>query len=407
MKSFDPIATKFISFVLFITSFVLFITSIPLMGSVFYVFMESRGLEFDYDYVFTLFLCTHLIGAVFAGIIVDCYCGSHILFWAYVLGVPFLTVMLLFCNISIMVYAIVGLSAFLSGFAPIITAYHVFEGVAVWKRGVLYGLGIGFGNLFTYLLFKLSLISSSLAIVVVALFIVFSGLLFRKYAISARTRKATTIAHIKGLLGRGVISLSISLLVFYSLGGIMHSLLYPFLGGVSRVLLAYMSTIPYFFVAIAVGLLADSIGRRPVGLLGFVLLGLGNTLLGLVYDLGLGFYAIVLVFAVLQIAYGFVDVYSMTILVDLCSKRIRGIVYSIGLTGILLGLLIGSTISSIMEIESRIHRITLIFNLLILLASVFNLLRVPETLPKEIIFRRMILGYIRKAKKVTSEEGEE
>ncbi|HDJ83594.1 MAG TPA: hypothetical protein ENG44_01185 [Desulfurococcaceae archaeon] len=386
---------------------VLFIVSIPLMGPLFSVLVEAHEIVIDYNYAFTSFLLIHAIGVLFAGIAVDCLCGQRILFWSYVIGVPASILLLVFAYTNTLVYIAVSVSAFLSGFAPIIVAYYAFENVAVWKRGAIYGLGIGFGNLLTYLLFELGTFSSELSLLIVAILIILSGVIFQKYNALTCTDKQPTIHRIRSTLGRGVASLVVCLVVFYALGGVMYSLLYPYLHEVSATLHAYMSTVPYFFVAIAAGLLADSVGRRFIGISGFILLGLGNMMLGLMHDIGFILHVTVIVFAIIQIAYGFVDVYSMVILIDLGSRRVRGIVYSIGILGILSGLFLGSILSSIISVEEGIHRIALVLGMLLLLASIFNLLRVPETLPKEVMLRRVVLKYIREAKKVKEEKEEE
>ena len=391
----------FTSMILFVIAQVLVTISLLFAGSVFRIHSIRYGWDIDHGSVFMVSVVSYMIGVIIAGIGVDFLCMHRWLFWSYVLGVPVTLVTLIWAP-GYMVLLVVVIASLLTGFAPILTVYYVYEKVVVWGRGVVFGLGIGLANLLSYLLFEVSVHSSIMSIVIIALAIVLSGLLFNRFVGVECSVRRTSFSRIRSVLSRGVVSLSLSLLAFYSLGGVIYGLLYPLLGGVSEFLLAYMSSIPYFFVAIAAGLLADSIGRRPVGIVGFILLGLSNTLLGLVYgevDV-VSLQALVMVFAVEQIAYGFVDVYSVTVLVDLCARRIRGLVYATGVSGILVGLVIGNYASKLIIEGISAYKISLILGLLILLASIINLIRVPETLPKEIIIRRALMKYIREAKKI-------
>ncbi len=392
----------FTSIVLFVFAQVLVIISLLLAGSVFRVHVIHRGLVVDYDSVFIVSITAYLVGVIVAGVGVDFLCMHKCLFWSYVLGAPIMLTALVYAPSAIIVL-LMAIASLFTGFASVLTAYYVYERIVVWERGVVLGLSIGFANLVAYLLFEVSVYSTSLSIIVVALAIALSGLMFNKFVglTTCRVRR-TSLSRIKATLSRGVFSLSLSLLVFYSLGGVIRGLIYPLLGGVSEFLLAYMSSVPYFFVAIAAGLLADSIGRRPVGIVGFVLLGLSNTLLGLVYGEphASGLHVLVMVFAIEQIAYGFVDVFSTTVLIDLCTRRIRGIVYATGISGMLAGLLIGSYASKLVIRGTSMYKVSLVLGLLILIASILSLIRVPETLPKEIIIRRALMKYIREAKKI-------
>ena len=202
------------------------------------------------------------------------------------------------------------------------------------------------------------------------------------------------------LFYRRVPSLSLGIFVFYTMAGFVSVKLYPMLGEFSLSIMAYTVTVPYLVFVITAGFLIDFIGRRPIGVTGFIILSIGNTFLALFEDSSSILFSTIIPLIIIRVAYSFIDVYSVVTLIDLAGRRSKGITIAIGLTAMSTGILLGSLLAGLVEAS----RLGVIMGTLILIASIYIVLRIPETLPKRTVKKDEILKYIDKAKKIAEKE---
>jgi MFS family permease len=157
------------------------------------------------------------------------------------------------------------------------------------------------------------------------------------------------------------------------------------------------------FAALIGGRISDSVGRKRVVILGFIMLGMGYAILGLFSNITLSRYLYLILDG---IAWGiFLMMFFMVMWSELAGKRIKEKYYLIGALPFL--------ISSYLEIAftpyAELIDISTAFSLasFFLFIAVFPILLAPETLPEKKMELRRLRRYIEKAQEIREEHKEE
>ena len=150
------------------------------------------------------------------------------------------------------------------------------------------------------------------------------------------------------------------------------------------------------FVALIGGIFADSVGRKPVVIFGFIILGVGYAVLGLFSSFMLSGYLYLILDGV---AWGiFSCMFYLVIWSELARDRFKEKHYLIGV----LPFIVSSYIQILFTPFAKLIDISTAFSLasLFLFLAVFPILLAPETLPERKIELRRLRKYVEKAKKV-------
>lgn len=144
------------------------------------------------------------------------------------------------------------------------------------------------------------------------------------------------------------------------------------------------------------GLFVDWVGRKPIGIVGFVLLGVGYAVLGIFPDFRVSWYLYVFVDGV---AWGlFVVLFFITLWGDLGGNMIKEKYYFVGGLPFLLSWFVQLLIEPYIKSISIYASFSLASFFLFL--AVIPLMFAPETLPEKKIKERELKKYIEKAKKI-------
>ena len=155
------------------------------------------------------------------------------------------------------------------------------------------------------------------------------------------------------------------------------------------------------FVALIGGWFADSVGRKRIVIVGFIMLGIGYALLGLFQSI-LSWYLYIVLDGV---AWGiFSLMFYLVIWSELAGNRIKEKYYLIGV----LPFLISSYIQIIFTPYAKLIDVSAAFSLasFFLFLAVLPLVYAPETLPERKIKLRQLRKYVEKAKKVKEKHEE-
>ena len=150
------------------------------------------------------------------------------------------------------------------------------------------------------------------------------------------------------------------------------------------------------FVALIGGMFADSVGRKRVIILGFILLGIGYAMLGLFSEIVLSWYLYIILDGV---AWGiFSLMFYLVIWAELARNKTKEKYYLIGT----LPFIISSYIQILFIPYARLIPVSAAFSLasIFLFLAVLPLVYAPETLPERKIELKRLRKYVEKAKKV-------
>lgn len=153
--------------------------------------------------------------------------------------------------------------------------------------------------------------------------------------------------------------------------------------------------------ALVAGIFADLVGRKRVIIFGYIMLGIGYAILGLMPSWVLSWYFYI---AVDGIAWGiFALVFFITIWGELAGNKARDKYYFLGV----LPFLASTFIEILFEPYARSIPVSASFSLasFFLFLAILPLIYAPETLPEKKIKDRELKGYIEKAKKLKEKRG--
>ena len=378
-----------------------FTASFSLLGVFVYQYLFHRISLQNIAYMLAFFSILYISSLIVAGIFIDLFGGEKFVMVSFSLLTSFLlAVSALYAPEGLTSNVITALLACTTAWLPVALGSYIRGHVDVTCRGTIYGLGTGIGSLIAFGLYNLiDVLSLRVIIALVGVVIATAGIVVllvveNKFWFEKRVFKPSQLFY------RRIPSLSLGIFVFYTMAGFVSVKLYPMLGEFSLSIMAYIVTVPYLVFVITAGFLIDFAGRRLIGVAGFIILSIGNTLLA-VYE---GHYSILLStiipLIIIRIAYSFIDVYSVVTLIDLAGRRSKGLTVSVGLTAMASGVLLGSLLAGLVEAS----RLGVIMGTLILIASIYIVMRIPETLPKRAVKKDEILKYIDKAKKIAEKE---
>ncbi len=387
--------------VICLMAYTVFTASFSLLGMFVYQYLFSRVTVSNVTFMLALFSVLYIFSMIIAGVFIDLFGGEKFIMVSFSLLTSFLlTITAIYVSDGLTSNTITALLACTIAWLPIALGSYIRSHIDVSCRGTIYGLGTGVGSLIAFGLynlinvFPLRVIIALVGVIIAAagiavLLLVENGMWFER-----RVFKPSQLFY------RRVPSLSLGIFVFYTMAGFVSVKLYPMLGEFSLSIMAYTVTVPYLVFVITAGFLIDFIGRRPIGVTGFIILSIGNTFLALFEDSSSILFSTIIPLIIIRVAYSFIDVYSVVTLIDLAGRRSKGITIAIGLTAMSTGILLGSLLAGLVEAS----RLGVIMGTLILIASIYIVLRIPETLPKRTVKKDEILKYIDKAKKIAEKE---
>jgi hypothetical protein len=150
------------------------------------------------------------------------------------------------------------------------------------------------------------------------------------------------------------------------------------------------------------GIFMDSVGRKRLAIIGFVMLGLGYSILGIPSDLSIWYIHT----AMVGISWGILYVlFVVTIWGDLSYGGDSDKFYALGVSPFFFSKMLSLTIDSQIVAAVPISAI-FSFTALFLFLAVLPLFYAPETLPEKIMKDRELKNYIEKAKKEVSKSQE-
>jgi MFS family permease len=151
--------------------------------------------------------------------------------------------------------------------------------------------------------------------------------------------------------------------------------------------------------AVLGGFLVDSMGRKPIAIAGFSMLGMGAAVLGFLGNTGLAIYFNAMVDGV---AFGFLLLlFVMTLWGDLSQSSSSDKYYAAGVMPFFASKLLQLTIGPILfDITSETAAALFSFTAFFLFLAVLPLFFAPETLPEKVKKERELKFYIEKAQKV-------
>ncbi|UCE29736.1 MAG: MFS transporter [Candidatus Bathyarchaeota archaeon] len=150
------------------------------------------------------------------------------------------------------------------------------------------------------------------------------------------------------------------------------------------------------------GRISDSVGRKPVIIFGFITLGIGYAVLGLLPSIIISWYLYIILDG---IAWGiFLLMFYMIIWSELAQNQIKDKYYLIGL----LPFLISSYMQILFTPYAGLMDISAAFSLasFFLFLAVFPVLLAPETLPEKNIELKRLRKYLARAAEIREEHGE-
>ncbi len=375
--------------------------SFSLLGIFVYQYLVYSTLTPSIVSMLALFAVLYISSMIFAGIFVDLFGGEKlIIVFLFLFTSLILAAATVYLSESLMLNIITALLACTSAWLPIALGSYIRSHIDVSCRGTIYGLGTGIGSFIAFILYNLTgMLSLRIILALIGIIIALAGgiaLITMENETKFRRRPFRPTQ----LFYRRIPSLSLSIFIFYTMAGFVTVKLYPILESFSLSIMAYTITVPYLVFIITAGFLLDYVGRRLIGIAGFIILSIGNTILA-IYE---GHYSILLStiipLIIIRIAYSFIDVYTVITLIDLAGRRSKGFTIAVGLTAMSSGVLLGSILAGLVEAS----RLGVVMGTLLLIASIYIVLRIPETLPKKKVKRNEILKYIDKAKKIVEKE---
>jgi MFS family permease len=155
--------------------------------------------------------------------------------------------------------------------------------------------------------------------------------------------------------------------------------------------------------AILGGIFVDSMGRKPVAIAGFALLGVGTAVVGFFEFAGVALYFNAVIDG---IAWGFLLVlFIMTLWGDLGQNSSSAKYYALGVMPFFLSKLLELTLGYMFEPVNPARAVTL-FSLtaFLLFLAVLPLVYAPETLPERVKKERELTLYIEKAQKIAQKQ---
>ncbi len=382
-------------------AYTIFTASFSLLGVFVYQYLIHSSPNPGMLALLALFSVFYILSMLLAGVFIDLFGGEKIIMASFSLIVSLLlTITVVFSPEGVALNVITGLLACVSAWLPIALGSYMRSHISVECRGTIYGLGTGIGSLVAFVLYNITdMVSLRITTAIIGVITAVAGIIVL-FTVENAMRFERRVFKPTQLFYRRVPSLSLSVFIFYTMAGFVTVKLYPLLSDFSLSIMAYTITVPYLVFIITAGFLIDFIGRRAIGITGFIVLSIGNAILAVYEGSPSILLSAIIPLMIIRVAYSFIDVYTVVTLIDLAGRRSKGFTLSVGLTAMSTGILLGSILAGLMEAS----RLGVIMGTLLLIASLYIVIRIPETLPKRAVKKDEILKYIDKAKKIAEKE---
>ncbi len=384
-----------------LTAYTVFNASFSFLGIFVYNYLVNGGSVPNSIDLLALLSALYIFSMISAGVFIDLFGGEKIIMISFSLIVSAILAITAIWLPSVAVLNVATvLLVCVTAWLPIALGSYIKMYIGVECRGTIYGLGTGIGNLIAFALYSLNdVLSLKIVMAVIGVITAIAGItvlltLEDKMWFEHRVSKPVQLFY------RRIPSLSLGIFVFYTMAGYVTVKIYPVLSEFSSSVMAYTAIVPYLVFVITAGFLVDYIGRKPIGIAGFILLSIGNTFLAIYENHPSILLSAIIPLMIIRIAYSFIDVYTVVTLIDLAGRRSKGLTLSVGLIAMSTGILLGSILAGLITAS----RLSVVMGTLILIASMYIISRIPETLPKRTMERDEIMKYIGKAKKVAEKE---
>jgi MFS family permease len=368
-------------------------------------FLANTAKQISTDYAIIMW-CTH-----FAGITISA------LFGALLIRKPekknnFILVWLLLGVISSMISIAIGTSTFTNllaislffgvslGFGmPSLMGYYI-KNTNVENRGRLGGIIMLLTGLGVFLLGMMVTENNSLNSLIIALWRGTGLLMFlvaKPAEVGIRQYSWANSSYMSILRQRSFILYLVPWIMFCLVNCLSTPVQDNILGSSAVGFLTIIQNAIVGISAVVGGFLMDSVGRKRMAMIGFVLFGLGYSALGIVSTDLISWYFFTVATG---IAWGILDVtFILTIWGDLSHTAASDKYYAIGMLPFfvseLLELVIGSSIGDVIKPYALFS-----FTAFFLFLAVLPLMYAPETLPEKNIRDRELKFYIEKAQKI-------
>ena len=281
---------------------------------------------------------------------------------------------------------------------PSLMGYYI-KNTHIENRGRLGGIIMLLTGLGVFLLGMMVTENSSLNSLIIALWRSSGLLIFfvaKPAEVDIRQDSWTNPSYMSILRQRSFILYLVPWIMFCLVNYLSTPIQNNILGSSAVGFLAIIQNVIVGISAVVGGFLTDSVGRKRMAMIGFVLFGLGYSALGIVSTDLIAWYFFTVATG---IAWVFLDViFILTIWGDLSYTAVGDKYYAIGMLPFfvskLLELVIGSSIGDVIKPYALFS-----FTAFFLFLAVLPLMYTPETLPEKSIKDRELKSYLEKAKK--------
>ncbi len=317
---------------IFIFSFGAFLLSFPNFGPASLKLIEAKNVD-PYTF-FSSFYISHICGILLSALLLDRVRRRVRLAKAVAALLVVLSALTFAAPL-----AIVGVG-FAAGVYVVAMGSFLARFVEPWKRGRVFALAASLANLYLFFAGTIESLKALLVFSVLPLL-----LMAAEPEVEFEVRRAE--------INRGFLKFFLPVFVFYLLGGIMYGDMEPVFreNGIEVHVLFYAAAI------LLAGYLYDTVGRKPVSVVGLLMLSLSFLLFPI--SLSLSAYLI-------QSAYAFIDVFAMVVWADLSRYGSEARQYGAGLLSITSAILLGLALSQFFSFQ-----LNTIFAVLLLLFSAF------------------------------------
>ncbi len=317
---------------IFIFSLGAFLLSFPNFGPASLRLIEVKNVDpymfFSYFYIF------HILGILLSALLLD-RVGNRVRLAKAAAALLVVLSALTFAAPSA-IFAV----GFAAGVYVVAMGSFLARFVEPWKRGRIFALAASFANLYLFFVCTFESLELLLTISVVPLLLMMAA-----PEVRFEVRRDE--------INRSIVKFLLPVFVFYLLGGIMYGDMEPVFreNGIEVHVLFYAAAI------LLAGYLYDTVGRKPVSVVGMLMLSLSFLLFPI--SLTISAYLI-------QSAYAFIDVFAMVVWADLSRYGSEAMHYGAGMLSITSAILLGFALSQFFSFQ-----LNTILAVLLLLFSAF------------------------------------
>jgi len=383
----------------------IWLMAFPLFGPIMTNLLVSmKALTIEKGRILQTFLVTMSLSSLGTGYIIQKTFKKTILIYFSAIAAALISFLFAFLNDFEFVIPITALLGLIAGVAPPALGTYFAEYTVPEDRGRIMSISIAVSipAAYIFLVFKpVKLMGiNHFEIIVVG---IISLLSLTTLALKPRDRGIDEQkARIRGADTKQVILYSIPIILFYVVGGILFSIVFPtILDNISSQIFYSLWALPMLFSSIIAGIYLDTRGRRNPMIVGLAITGVSLGVLGIL-GIRVGYFTII----TLAIGYSIMTVSSLIIWADLAPAKSIGLFYGMGFGLIWFAFLLGMTVSGAVFggiSESQIKSF-MFFSAIILFISIPPLIIAKDALPMEIIEKRLMDRHLKQVLRLREKE---